>query len=238
MLSCSRRFVRSSSAIRFVVVARGRNGTAANSTRRTMTSSSSNSTASSNNATAATSNSKFKTEAELQAYLRQANDTMQKYHETRELMRRGLLKSKNSKSASGGGTSGTAQLGIVAAFVAAFLATPFLGKKIARDEAFRERWVPKWYDYTVKKPENPWTRQELHEQMLAVQRDLHDRAIRGEFQPDKLEDLKRTLEREAFGHLHERRERQNRDSNAKGSSSVPKEWDRVHPLLDDDDDDE
>lgn len=76
------------------------------------------------------------------------------YEETRDLMRRGKLASKNS-TGRGGGTSTQqyAQIGIVAAFLAAFMATPFVGRRIAQDEEFRKRWIPSWYDYTVKKPD-------------------------------------------------------------------------------------
>lgn len=152
-------------------------------------------------------------------YLHDANKKMQKYHEARELMRKGKLKSKNAPRSD----ASFIQLGIGGAFVLAFLSMPFLGKKIAQDEEFRNKWIPKWYDYTVRKPENPWTREELHEQMLAVQQDLRERAIRGEFTPENLAEMQRNMSGMDYPH------RAGIDR-----SKIPSQWDRIHPGLDDD----
>jgi len=75
--------------------------------------------------------------------------------------------------------------------------------------------------------------------MIEVQRDLHERAIAGEFAPDRLDELKKTLRDKGFEHLHKR----HNDNEAAGEStsgrSIPKEWDTIHPgSLDDDDDDD
>ena len=77
----------------------------------------------------------------------------------------------------------------------AFILTPFLGRKIAYDEEFRANYVPSWFDYTVDKPTSEWTREELHEQIVLLQQQLHQRAIRGEFTPEKLEEIRRNLDR-------------------------------------------
>lgn len=80
--------------------------------------------------------------------------------------------------------------------------------------------------------------------MLEVQKDLRERAIRGEFAPERLEELKKTLRDKGFEHLHERHAAA--VAAAKGGAGaagtagrpIPKEWDRIHPGDDDDDDDE
>jgi hypothetical protein len=64
---------------------------------------------------------------------------------------------------------------------------PWLGKKIAPDVEFRTKYIPKWYDYAVTKPNNPWTRQELHKQMIQVQNNLHQRAIADDFEQSNIE---------------------------------------------------
>jgi hypothetical protein len=157
------------------------------------------------------------------AYLKEANRQMEKYHQTRELFKQGKLKSQNAhrgpKNAAG------AQMAVVGFFLAAFLSMPFLGKKIAQDEEFKKKWVPKFMDYTVPKPENPWTRDELHEQMLQIQRDIRERAIAGEFTPEKLQQMQGSLAGLDYPH------RAGIDK-----SKIPKGWDKIHPGVDDDED--
>jgi hypothetical protein len=156
-------------------------------------------------------------------YLKEANVQMQKYHEARELLKQGKLKNVNAHR--GPRHAGVAQQAcVLAVFLAAFVAMPFVGKKIATDDEFRQKWVPAWYDFTVPKPENPWTREELHEQMLAVQKDVHERAIAGEFTPEKLQALQNSLLSPAAAYPH----RVGLDR-----SQVPAEWDRIHPGLED-----
>jgi hypothetical protein len=171
--------------------------------------------------TTSTNSTKLNTAADREAYLKEANKQMQKYHDTRELMKAGKLVSKNQhrgpKNAAG------AQMAVVGLFLAAFLSMPFLGKKIAQDDEFRAKWIPAFYDFTVKKPENPWTREELHEQMLQIQQDIRSRAIRGEFTPEKLQQMKGSLE----GLDYPERSGMER-------SKIPKEWTKIHPGLDDD----
>jgi hypothetical protein len=89
--------------------------------------------------------------------------------------------------------------------VCAFILTPFLGRKIAYDEDFREKYIPKWFDYTLNKPKNAWTKEELHEQVVLLQQQLHKRAINGEFTPEKLDEMRRTMhkkpEKEEYAHF-------------------------------------
>jgi hypothetical protein len=101
--------------------------------------------------------------------------------------------------------------------LATFIITPFLGKKIATDEAFRKAIIPSWYDFSLTKPKSAWTRQELHEQLVEVQRDLHERAIRGDFSPDKMDRMRRHFDGV------------DPDDDEHG-------WGRLHPGLDDDED--
>jgi hypothetical protein len=79
--------------------------------------------------------------------------------------------------------------------VCAFLLTPFVGRKIAQDEEFKNKYIPSWYDYTIERPKSAWTKEELHEQMVAMQRQLHERAIKGEFTPEKLEEMRRNFDK-------------------------------------------
>ena len=101
--------------------------------------------------------------------------------------------------------------------VCAFILTPFLGKKIAYDEEFRNKYIPSWFDYTLNKPKNAWTKEELHEQVVLLQQQLHERAIKGEFTPEKLEEMRRGFEKkpekEEYAHFA-----------------------KLHPGLDDDED--
>jgi hypothetical protein len=156
------------------------------------------------------------------AFMKDANAKMQTYHEARELLRQGKLPSANAHR--GPKNASAAQGAVAVVFVMAFFAMPFLGKKIATDDEFRKTWMPAWYDFTVKKPERAWTRQELHEQMLAVQRDVRERAIAGEFTPQKLQEMQSAMQQSSY---QPHREGINR-------SKIPKEWDKIHPGLDDD----
>ena len=86
-----------------------------------------------------------------------------------------------------------------------FLITPFLGRIIAYDEEFKNKYIPEWYDYTIEKPKSAWTREELHQQVMLLRRELHERAIAGEFTPEKLDDMRRTMakkpEKEEYAHF-------------------------------------
>jgi len=179
--------------------------------------------------TTAGNKSKVVLEAERQAYLRTANEQMKRYHDTRELMRQGKLPSKNAHR--GPQHAGKAQAAVAGVFLVLFIAMPFLGRKIARDDDFREKWIPKWYDYTVQKPENPWTREELHEQMLRVQMQLRERAIKGDFAPEKLEQLQSSMQKPP-----QQQPVADNGGAAAAASKIPKAWDTFQPALGKEDD--
>jgi hypothetical protein len=162
--------------------------------------------------------------------LKDANAQMQKYHETRELMRQGKLAKLNNKNQQNNSAT-AAQAGILVVFLIAFMSTPFIGKKIAQDEEFRKKYVPSWYDYTVKRPENAWTRDELHEQMLQVQHDIHTRAIAGEFTPEKLKELQDAMQSPNSSSSVALDELYHPHRHGIDRSKIPKEWDMVHPGL-------
>jgi hypothetical protein len=108
---------------------------------------------------------------------------------------------------------------------AAFIASPILGKKIAQDDEFREKYIPDWYDFRVKAPTSAWTRQELHEQIVSVEKDMRERTIRGEFTPEKLGELKRSMQPRS----------DLTDEDIKYAEKYG--WGRIHPGVDPDDDD-
>lgn len=156
------------------------------------------------------------TPAERDAALREANEQMRQY----AINRPSLDKVKPKRGIFDGpqGHQHFLQLAAVSTFLCAFLITPLLGKKIALDEDFRKKYVPSWYDYSLEKPDYAWTRQELHEQMIELQNELAERAIRGEFTPEKLEQMRA-----------QRRQFMGKEKSEHG-------WDQLHPGLDDDDD--
>lgn len=111
-----------------------------------------------------------------------------------------------------------AQFSVGLSMFIAFIATPFLGKKLATDEEFR-KLVPSWYfdSYRMKVPErDPNTRQSLHNQLIAMQKDLHERAIRGEFTKENRDKMvfKDDLKDDPYG------------------------WSKIHPGVDEDDEDD
>jgi len=169
--------------------------------------------------------SKAVLEAERQAYLRNANEQMKKYHETRELLRQGKLKNINAHR--GPKHAGASQAAVAVVFLGLFIMMPFLGRKIARDDEFREKWVPSWYDYTVPRPDKPWTRDELHEQMLMVQQNLRERAIAGEFAPKNLEKMQSKMQG---------KKDDNDQAPSAAASKVPQSWDTFQPALGEEED--
>ena len=167
---------------------------------------------------------KVLTEEERNEAIRNANDAMKGYVETRMLAKQGKLKSKRGQSETTK-SQYTIQLSILVTMIAAFVTAPFLGKKIATDEEFRKKYIPDWFDFRVRSPESAWTRKELHDQLVQVEQDLRERAIRGDFAPDKLEDIKRQL--------------QPRSDLSEEDVALAKKygWGRIHPGVDPDDDD-
>jgi hypothetical protein len=134
------------------------------------------------------------TPEEKQEAIKNANDVMKGYVETRILAKQGKLKSKRKTSQSQR-SQNVIQISLFLSLSAAFIVSPWLGKKIATDEEFRNKYVPSWYpDFRVKTPDSAWTRQELHEQIVQVEKDMRERAIRGDFTPDKLEVMKGQME--------------------------------------------
>jgi hypothetical protein len=103
----------------------------------------------------------------------------------------------------------------VSTFLVAFLATPFLGKRIAEDEEFRKKYIPSFYDFAIERPKNAWTREELHEQIVQLKTELHERAIRGDFTPEKLELMRRNFSQA-------------------DARDDPNGWNKLHPGIEDD----
>ena len=156
------------------------------------------------------------TKAEREAALHDANKKMEHYHLNRPPIHKVLRKRKLFEGADG--NAHFLQALAASTFFAAFLVTPFLGRKIAQDEEFRKKYIPSWYDYSMEKPDYAWTRAELHEQFIQVQRELHERAIKGDFTPDKLEEMRRKF------------------PGREGEEVQQHGWDNLHPGIDDDDD--
>jgi hypothetical protein len=173
---------------------------------------------------------------EQQEILRNANQQMFKYHEAKVLMAQGKLPSKNAHLKPD--QPGWIQAGIFGTFLIVFFSMPFLGKKIATDEEFRNKYVPDWYNFTVPKPANPWTRQELHEQMVEQQRILRERAIQGDFHPDKLASLQNRFQNLQSNNKNNTttsspNERQSDPTRNATEDDIPFGWNRLHPGLED-----
>jgi len=127
---------------------------------------------------------------EQEEQLRYANEKMRDYHERRPSLDV-LAKARKNNRSKYRDSEHTMQLGVVVSLMTVFLITPLLGRKFAQDEEFRKKYLPSWYDFTLKKPKSEWSREELHEKIVEMQRDLHERAIRGEFSKEKLEKMRR-----------------------------------------------
>ena len=153
--------------------------------------------------------------AEREAALRDANEKMKQYYVNRPSLDK--VKPKRKFGENPQDSAHLIQLTALSTFLCAFLITPFLGRKIAYDEDFRKKYIPSWYDYSLEKP-HAWTRQELHEQMIQLQNELHDRAIAGEFTPENLAKMK-----------DDRRLFQGKEKTEHG-------WENLHPNVDDDED--
>merc|ERR1712086_851657 len=96
------------------------------------------------------------------------------------------------------------QLALGTSLLCTFLISPLMGRKIAYDEEFRRKYIPEWYDYSIESPKSAWTREELNQQVMMLQNRLHERAIAGEFSPEKLEEMRRNLQKkpEKAEHAH------------------------------------
>lgn len=80
------------------------------------------------------------TEEARQQVLHDANQKMKTYHDARLAKLRGELPAKNKS----GPERNMLQIGVVVGFLLAFAASPFLGRKIAQDKEFREKYIPEW----------------------------------------------------------------------------------------------
>jgi len=84
-----------------------------------------------------------------------------------------------------------------------FIAAPFVGKKLAQQDAQVLQWVP-WADFTVSKhlksSGHVNTKEDLHRSMIEYQREMHERAINGEFADDapKKKDADKDVERSVY----------------------------------------
>jgi len=163
----------------------------------------------------ASSSSSKLTKVERELLLKEANEKMKAYYTNRPPIEK--IRQSKRKAHAKTDREHYLQALIVGTFFATFVITPFLGKKIATDEAFRKAMVPSWYDFSISRPKSAWTRQEFHEQLIEVQHTLHERAIRGEFSPDKIEEMRRHFDGV------------DPDEDEHG-------WGKLHPGLDEDDD--
>mmetsp|Transcript_14793 Transcript_14793/g.21119 ORF Transcript_14793/g.21119 Transcript_14793/m.21119 type:complete len:125 (+) Transcript_14793:277-651(+) len=102
-----------------------------------------------------------------------------------------------------------------------FVLSPFLGKKLATDPSYRTM-LPKWYDFTVTQ-EKGTTREEFQEMFIELQKELHERAIRGEFSPENWKKIDWYEEATVSS-----------SSTAAASLAAEQGWDKVHPLDDED----
>lgn len=107
------------------------------------------------------------------------------------------------------------QMSIGLSMFLAFVMTPYLGKRLARDAEFRDK-IPSWYtnSYRIEQPRPSKSREERHQELVAMQKDLHERAIRGEFTEENLKKM------QLLG------------------PDEPNGWARIHPGEDEDDDDD
>merc|ERR1719287_253712 len=138
---------------------------------------------------AAADGKKQLTAAERDAVLERANESMRAYY---SYPPEKLLALKKSKfNAMHRDKTFFLQLGLGVSLLCTFILSPFIGRKIAYDDEFRKKYIPKWYDYSIEQPKSAWTREELNKHIMRLQGELHARAIAGDFAPDKLEDLRR-----------------------------------------------
>ncbi|KAG7346653.1 hypothetical protein IV203_005722 [Nitzschia inconspicua] len=172
------------------------------------------------------SSSQKMTHEEREEAVNRANKAMKGYVETRILAKQGKLKSKGRGTPEQEKSATAIQLSLLVSLGLAFIISPILGRKIAQDEDFREKYVPDWYDFRVKPPKSAWTREELHHQIVEVEKDMRERAIRGDFTPEKLEELRRSL--------------QPRSDLSQEDVDMAKKygWGTIHPGIDPDDDDD
>lgn len=152
--------------------------------------------------------------AESDAAMKEANEKMKAYYTNRPPIAKIINSKRRSKTRD---REHYVQALVFGSFLGSLALAAFLGKKIATDANFRNTFIPDWYNFSVTQPKSAWTRAELHEQMVQVQRELHERAIRGEFSKEKLDSLRRHFEGV------------DPDDDEHG-------WGRLHPGVEDDED--
>lgn len=152
--------------------------------------------------TATSKSNNAMTAEEVEAALEKANESMKDYYQYP--VEKVIAAKKARFNNRHRGKDFYLQLGLGVSLICSFLATPFLGRKIAMDAEFREKYIPTWYDYTLEKPKSAWTRAELQEHLVKLRTELHERAMRGEFTPEKLEEMRRNLKKkpEKAEHAH------------------------------------
>ena len=154
--------------------------------------------------------------------LHKANETMKTYHNARLAKLRGELPSKQKNKERG---INPLQIAVIGVFLIGFAASPFLGKKIARDKEFREKYVPAWYDFTIKRPTSEMTREEVHEQILQLQKEIRGRAIAGDFSDEKIAKMRRYMDGLDPDN--------NKEFNPANDEHA---WSKLHPGVEDDED--
>ncbi|KAL7535471.1 hypothetical protein ACHAXR_010765 [Thalassiosira sp. AJA248-18] len=142
------------------------------------------------------------TAEEVEATLEKANEAMKAYYSYPPSKVIAAKKLKFDQRHKDKGFIFQVALGM--SLLCTFICTPFIGRKIAYDQEFKEKYIPEWYDYSIEKPKSAWTREELHQQVMELRTQLHERAIAGEFTPEKLEDMRRHLQKkpEKEEHAH------------------------------------
>jgi hypothetical protein len=170
------------------------------------------------------------TSEERYAYLRWADSEMEKYHDTKELLRQGKLPSRSAPHLKQQRAAHMVQAAILAAFLVAFITAPFVGKRMARDEEFRKAWS--WFDYTLEQKTKPWTREELEEQSVAVQKLLEEKIRSGELTAESWRRLRGSLQ--GLEYLENSLNSKSASSPFVPKNDVPAEWDKIHPGLADD----
>mmetsp|Transcript_4082 Transcript_4082/g.6138 ORF Transcript_4082/g.6138 Transcript_4082/m.6138 type:complete len:137 (-) Transcript_4082:71-481(-) len=85
------------------------------------------------------------------------------------------------------------------------------------------------------------SKEDMHETIVEHQRQLHERAIRGDFTPDKLQKLRATYYQAKQAQEQEEQEEDaaaRRTLSNQQPSNDPYGWSKIHPGMDDDDDDD
>lgn len=154
--------------------------------------------------------------------MRKADATMKTYHDAKLAKLRGELPVKHKFEDR---SFTRAHLGVLGFMMVGLIASPFMGKKIAQDKEFREKYVPDWADFTIKRPTSEMTREEVHEQILQLQKEIRARAKAGEFSDEKVGKMRRYME----GLDPESSKEFNPDNDKHA-------WSKLHPGVADDED--